>query len=191
MEELAPSPPTPDIDDIVAPLAPPGNEWLVYALIAAAVLSAALLVFALTRRRKSSYEREYDPHRSAMDQLHKLKEEYSRVPANECALRVSHALREYLFAFHDTSAPYETSGELLKSLAEGGHPLPPESLGNLRTLLDDCDLMQFARAGDADSRRLSTIETAIAFIRDDRTRRSTPPQEPSNQETAHGNPPAA
>jgi hypothetical protein len=191
MEELVPNTPIPDIDDIAAPLAPPGNEWIFYALIAASILSVALIVFILTRRRKPSHGQDYDARRSAMDQLHQLKEEYTRVPANECALRVSHALREYLFAFHNPSAPYETSGELLRTLAASGHPLLPERLESLRALLEDCDLMQYARAGDADSRRLATVETAIAFIRNDSTRRATITQENAKPEPHHADPPAA
>lgn len=192
MEEQQPSAPIPDIDDIAAPLAPAGNEWLLYAIIAASILSVALVIFVLTRRRKgTASQQDYDARRSAMDRLHTLKEEYTRIPSNACALGVSHAIREYLFAFHDPGAPYETSGELMRSLKQSGRPLPAENLDALRALLEECDFMQYGRAQDADSKRLGVIETAIAFIRDDSTRRATTPQEIPNPEDSHANSPAA
>lgn len=191
MEELAPGAPIPDIDDIAAPLAPDGNAWLAYAIVAAALFGVLVLVFVLARRRRPAAGQDYDPQRSAMDQLHRLKEEYLRIPANACALRVSHALREYLFAFHDPGAPYETSGELLRSLAESKRALPGTSLEQLRDLLESCDLLQYARAGDADSRRLGVIEAAIAFLREDSARRAALPPESPKPETRHADSPAA
>ncbi len=174
----------PDIEDIVPPVEPTGGLPSAWIIVGALVVVLVLFVAFLQQRanRSEDHVEDYDPRRSALDKLHRLKENHAKVPSRECGLDVTFALREYLCAFHDQHIPYETTGELLAALEEGG--MDEQAHNAISTVFHECDAMKYAAIENTTEKRLEVIESAIRFIRDDSERRKQATQETNEDPVA-------
>ena len=118
-------------------------------------------------------------HQIAYDKLHRIVEDelLKRGKFREYFIRVSETVREYLGNRYGFFAMDLTSRELVDELRD--RPTPGLEISGLKTLLQDADLVKFAKAEPSDEMSSSAIDGAYSLV--NATRRV---EEEAERETA-------
>ena len=173
VESLAPSKEK-EPKDIKPPVevAPNWSGFRLVAAIAAGVLALVLLLaWYLRKRRRAGESTEWtEPprpaHLLAFDELQALRDSALLAEGHykEYFSGVADALRRYLEGRFRIRAMDETTGEIIAQLETG--LLPPDRVEGLRALLQQCDLVKFAKfvPADPESEGRQTLEQVWQFV---------------------------
>lgn len=161
MNQAAPTPAP--IHDIVGPVwVLPYPLWMIIA--AAVVLLAAVglvswAVVRLLRRKKPPTPRE-----KALGVLDSLRTKIGTCEPYAFGILVSDAIRHYIYEQHGLAATNQTSLEFLESIRNNATFTANEKAG-LSVLLEQTDLLKFARTSAGESEMISLLETAERLVR--------------------------
>jgi hypothetical protein len=103
-------------------------------------------------------------HQIAYDKLHKIVEDdlLKKGRFREYFIRVSETIREYLGNRYGFFAMDLTSRELVDELRD--RPTPGLEIAGLKALLQDSDLVKFAKLEPTDEMSSSVIDTAYSLV---------------------------
>lgn len=151
--------------------------WWVWLLIAA----AAAALYYYMRRRKSLAESPQTkpdtrlPHERALDDLEALliSQLWEDGRYMEFFIRMAEILREYLERRFSLSADRLTTMELYRAMLNG--PVDRLTAGTVRSLLNDCDMVKFAKQVPDKAMKESSVDRLRAIIA-----QTMPPPPPPN-----------
>jgi len=152
-----------DIDDIRPPFFYLHSWfWLWIALVAAALIALLVLVWkGLTRSPFLSPKSAYDLTLEKLEKARPLLREEDPVPY---AIAVSEAIRSYLVHRYQTPSTRRTTEEFLRLMeADTASPLA-EHRDLLRSFLQSCDLVKFARYQPTQAELEEVQQRAFTFV---------------------------
>lgn len=154
------------------------SDYAAYIAVAAVLLLAGLAAWYYLRFRKTrdaapAPARVIPPHELALTALAAL--EGSAAADKDYYSALDRTLRVYLDGRYGIPAPERTTREVTAAMAERG--LPITGVGEL---LDEVDLVKFAKAELPPERRRESLERVRAFV--ERTKPAPPPPQPVTQD---------
>jgi hypothetical protein len=156
-----------ELRDITPPEEPPpAPSWgipLSWAGLAIVLLLLVLSGWALYRRRR--HDSALPPSQWALRELQgiHLPAESTQKGLEEFYTRLSDVLRRYLELRYHFPAPEQTTAEFLEAMRRSPQ-LHPEQQAVLRSFLEQCDLVKFARAQPSEEECRKSAEIARAFV---------------------------
>jgi len=146
---------------------PTGNEWILWLLVAVAVLVVAGIVAWFIRRHLAKRSAELapppppPPHVVAWERLQRALDLIHE--AEWFCIEVSHIIRVYLEERFSLHAPDRTTEEFLLELQSSRH-LAGEHKQLLANFLSECDMVKFARAEPPEQELRSLHESASRLV---------------------------
>ena len=146
---------------VVIPDVPEPTPWLVYLAVAVVVLLVgALLVWALTRKKKVVASAE----EKAVRELSDLEKNGADLEAGDFALAASGIVRTFIARKFGLAAPKRTTEEFLQELASGENESLRSRMEPLRGFLKACDMAKFAGTNLAGAERGDLVAKARTFV---------------------------
>ncbi len=166
-----------DIRDIKPPVEIPRNwlpliRWIVFAVVALTLTVAGIILY---RRKKAGkgllpvrQAPSRPPHELALEALDRLKASdlLARGEIKMFYINLSEIIRQYLEGRYFITAMEMTTTEVMNDLA--GVEISLNDLTLIRTFLDSCDLVKFAKRIPSGAETADTLQMAYTFV--ERTR---------------------
>ena len=162
--------PIPDIKDIIAPpevIDPNINFFLIIGIIIGSIiLLAYIFLYWLKIKTTLSPEELTDQRKKALDQLHKLKLDHTKISAKEVANIIISSIRPVIQSkFGNLSLSLTTDEFLIQFKAYSKNLLGDESSDALIDILNDCDRLRFSPNNENNSERENLIIRTIKLVR--------------------------
>ncbi|MCI5168405.1 MAG: hypothetical protein D3903_20515 [Candidatus Electrothrix sp. GM3_4] len=153
--------------DIREPILIPDSNrflWWIAAVLAGLLLLGLLFYFWKKRARK---QKAVLAHETALRELERAGPLIEEQNINAFITLIDQTLRRYIEQRFDIFARRQTTREFIHELAEDGEEVPQslmENSENLKTWLQHCDLVKFARAGLSQETMTDMVSNLRTFI---------------------------
>lgn len=153
-----------DIRDIRGPVPFPSSALLLWVVVAVLLLVSIGAWLLRRARRPAATPAPPGASAVALDALDRARQWMSPDQAERFGIAVSSAVRQYIEARFDVSAPRRTTEEFLRDLLEDPSPALSPHAGRLGDLLQRMDLVKFAREPLNETEMEGLLTTARSFV---------------------------
>ena len=142
------------------------RAFLILVTIATAALIALVIIMGRRWHPPVAPMRKIPPHETALEALKRLREKrlIERGLIREFYFEISNIMRHYIEGRFSISAPEQTTEEFLVTMTQDGH-FDANKQDLLRSFLEHCDLVKFARYAPETGEVRGTFEVTEDFIR--------------------------